>query len=199
MNNAITLFGFPPTHFGLSLRRFLEAQPTASHPVPISTLRARLLGRAEAPAGASRLSPQERRTLPAQEVFVARLRQLVVYGALQGRQLTKADPVFWVRPGSAAVHMLLEPDPLKHPTVRCIVRMLWERDGVTRSLLSSASQVPGEVDAALEVLADARAIRIRDRGPVGSRLSVPDDFRLVASLTGYGEHLANQLGLTAAA
>ena len=69
MNDAIKLFGFPPTHFGLSLRRFLEAQPTASHPVPISTLRARLLGRAEAPAGASRLSPQERRTLPAQEVL----------------------------------------------------------------------------------------------------------------------------------
>ena len=199
MNDAITLFGFPPTHFGLSLRRFLEAQPTASHPVPISTLRARLLGRAEAPAGASRLSPQERRTLPAQEVFVARLRQLVVYGALQGRRLTKPDPVFWIRSDSTMVRVLLEPDPLKYPAVRCIVRMLWERDGVTRSLLSSASSVPGEVDVALEVLADARAIRIRDRGPVGSRLSVPDDFRLVASLTGYGEHLANQLGLTAAA
>jgi hypothetical protein len=202
VNAHISPEGFPPTDLQLRLRRFIEAGGTPDAPVSARTLRASWGG------------------LPLEQArYADRVRQLVAWGALGCADSTDNNPAFWVEPSSPLVAAILADDVFSNAAVERVVMRAWNGNGVTRSSLSAVSPDPSTVNAALELLVDARALRITSRASermnrlasvassgrvtssrtASSRAAVPLDFCFVATLTGYGEHLVHLFGAEAAA
>ncbi len=194
---------YPPADPALLLRWFVSSDASAEKPLAVSRMRA-----------AHRATRRDTDATPSLSTYADRVRQLVSWGALGSPDPSSDDPAFWPVADSPLVLAVQSGDLMSDVVVPRIITLVWQHSGTTRSRLNTVSSDPSAINAALEMLVDARALRIVARAPeqVGSsrraappgraappRVAVPADFRFVATLTGYGEHLAYQIGLPVAA